>query len=209
MWWLVIAALIATPRPPRGQRPAPADQAPSPQEQVAPEEVPARIRAYLGSIDTPIGAAQWRALGPGAADPLEKIIQNPDELPTRRAHALDGLVAVAPDRAAVLVGKLARDEREPTVVRVAALHRAPHVRGGRPACRRAGAAGRPRRTHSCHARPHATGARQLFVCPLMRSVSSLAPFARAITAMAMGRGKVMRTTMWATVPRAVWFESAR
>src|SRR5207248_9935774 len=49
------------------------------------------------------------------------------QFPSRRAKAVDGLVAVAPDRATSLVGKLARDEKQPTVVRVAAMRGAGKV----------------------------------------------------------------------------------
>ncbi|TMA27773.1 MAG: hypothetical protein E6J78_08865 [Deltaproteobacteria bacterium] len=119
MIWLLIAALFAAPTPRRGQRAPSAAGAP---ESLSDEEIARRANGYLGSIDTPISAEQWRALGPRAATVLEPIIGDRNALPTRRAKAIDGLVAAAPSRAAQLVGKLARDETEPVVVRVAALH---------------------------------------------------------------------------------------
>ncbi len=125
MHWLVIAALVATPKLPHGKQKAPSGQQTA--EQLSPEEVRRRAEAYLGTIDTPIRPEQWKALGPRAADVLEPIVTDTKEMPTRRAHALDGLVLAAPQRAAPLVGKIARDESQPTVVRVAALHGAPRV----------------------------------------------------------------------------------
>ena len=124
MNWLLFAAILAVPRLPHGrpaQAPAPAQAAAVP-EILSDSELRARIEAYLGAIDTPIGADQWRGLGPQAAPVLEPIATDENEMPSRRAKALEGLVAAAPDRAALLVGKLARDETAPTVVRVAALH---------------------------------------------------------------------------------------
>jgi hypothetical protein len=85
------------------------------------------VEGYLGAIDTPITAQHWKALGPGAAAVLEPIATSESEMPSRRAKALEGLVAAAPERAAALVGKLARDENQPVVVRVAAVHGAGEV----------------------------------------------------------------------------------
>ncbi len=126
MTWLILAALVATPRLPHGQRPqAPAPAGPQPQ--LSAEEVRDRVETYLGSIDVAITAQHWRALGPQAPDVLEPIATDPAEFPTRRARALQGLVVVAPDRAARLVGVLARDEQQPVVVRVAAMRGAGEV----------------------------------------------------------------------------------
>ncbi len=92
-----------------------------------PAEAQQKARAYLGAIDRPITAEQWRALGPAAADVLEPIATDANEFPSRRAKALEGLSAIAPDRAAPLVGRMARDEREAPVVRVAAMRGAAMV----------------------------------------------------------------------------------
>ena len=124
MFVLLIAALIATPRPPRGST---SPSAPAAQESLTDDQVRERIEGYLGSIDTPVSAQRWRALGPRAAPRLEAIIADPAQFPSTRAKALDGLVAAAPDRASALVGKLARDEKQPVIVRVAALHGAGEV----------------------------------------------------------------------------------
>src|SRR5262249_8021605 len=65
-----------------------------------------------------------RALGPQAADELESVVKDPDAYPSRRAKAVDGLTAAAPDRAARLVGALIRGEKQPPAVGGAAVHRA-------------------------------------------------------------------------------------
>jgi len=116
---LLLAALLAIPPSPRPRTPQPS--AAEPQLQLSPDEVRQRVRDYLGSIDTPVTAAQWRALGPQAADELESIATSRKAFPSRRAKALDGLAAAAPERAARLVGPMARDEKQPVVVRVAAV----------------------------------------------------------------------------------------
>jgi hypothetical protein len=121
---LLIAALIATPRPPRGGASTPD---PVEEQALSDEQVRERVQSYLGAIDRPVSAARWRALGPKAAPVLEAVIADASQFPTTRAKAVDGLVAVAPDRAAELVGKLARDDKQPVVVRVAAMHGAGRV----------------------------------------------------------------------------------
>jgi hypothetical protein len=119
MTWLLFAALLATPRAPHGQPAEPA--APEQQRQLSSDEVRQRVRDYLGAIDTPVTPGQWRALGPQAGDALESIATDAKAFPSRRAKALEGLTYAAPDRAARLVGQIARDEKQPTVVRVAAM----------------------------------------------------------------------------------------
>jgi hypothetical protein len=124
---MLLSALLAVPVGRDRPKPtADAGQAP----QAAPlsdEEVRSKAQAWLGAIDRPISAEQWKSLGPRAAEVLEPIIADPDQFPTVRAKALDGLSAAAPDRAAALAPKIARDEREQVVVRVAALHAAGRV----------------------------------------------------------------------------------
>ena len=119
MGWLLCLAALAAPMLSRRPRPAPSSSA---VRQLSPEELRERIDAYLGSIDTPITADLWRALGPQAADVLEPIATDAKAFPSRRARALEGLIAAAPDRASQLVGPMARDEREPVVLRVTAMH---------------------------------------------------------------------------------------
>ncbi len=95
---------------------------------LSPEEARVKVQALLGSIDRPITAEQWRSLGPNAGAVLEEIATDPQQFPTRRAKAVEGLAAVAPDRAAPLLGRMARDEKEATVVRVSAMRSLPPER---------------------------------------------------------------------------------
>jgi hypothetical protein len=120
---LLMAALIAAPRPPRTGAP----KQPAQQEQLTDDQVRERVEAYLGAIDRPVSIARWKALGPRAAPLLEAIIADETQFPSRRAQAIDGLAAAAPPRAAAIVGKLLRDEKQPVVVRVAAMHGAAQV----------------------------------------------------------------------------------
>jgi hypothetical protein len=113
---LLLAALVAAPRPP--QAASPPAQAP----QLSDVELREQVNTYLGTIDRPISQESWKALGPRAAPILEEVIADSSQFASRRAKAVNGLVIAAPDRAALLVGKLARDEKQPTVVRVAAMH---------------------------------------------------------------------------------------
>jgi hypothetical protein len=120
---LLLAALIAVPRPPQGGASA---QDPGAQ-QLSDADLRERVETYLGALDRPIPKARWKALGPRAAPILESVIADSSQFPTRRAKAVDALVAAAPDRAAQMVGTLARDEKQPSVVRVAAMHGASQV----------------------------------------------------------------------------------
>ena len=119
MTFLLCAALLATPRLPHG-KPAP-DVSGQPVQQLSPEQVREKVDAYLHGIDTPVTDAQWRALGPQAGDLLESIATDAKAFPSRRARAVEGLTVAAPDRAARVAGSLARDEKQPVVVRVAAM----------------------------------------------------------------------------------------
>ena len=121
---LLLAALIAAPRPPRAG--AKTEQ-PRAQEQLSDVELRERVDAYLSAIDRPISAARWKALGPSAAPLLEAVIADESSFPSRRAKAVDALVAVSPDRASRMVGSLARDESKPMALRVAAMHGAGQV----------------------------------------------------------------------------------
>jgi HEAT repeat protein len=78
------------------------------------------VDAYLGSIDTPIPDARWKALGPEAGPLLASIVTG-DGLPTRRAGALHGLSIADPARAAPLATTYARSVEEPLVIRSAAV----------------------------------------------------------------------------------------
>lgn len=121
---LLVAALLAALPVGRDRPRNSAPQPPPARERLTDDEVRSEAEAWLNSIDRPISAEQWRSLGPRAAKVLEPVAADAKEFPTRRAMAMDGLAAAAPERAAALAGKLARDEKEPVVVRVAAVHAA-------------------------------------------------------------------------------------
>jgi hypothetical protein len=108
------------------------------------DDLRARVHSYLGAIDRPVRAEDWRALGPDAVPLLEEVVAS-DDLPTRRAAALSGLAAIGGDRAHAAVLARAQSEREPFVVRKAALHGAGRLLAGealvsalRPALEKAG-----------------------------------------------------------------------
>jgi HEAT repeat protein len=86
-----------------------------------------RVQSYLGAIDRPVPDSVWKGMGPQAAPILERIAQDPDELPTRRAKALDGLAAVGSATAPTTMLTLAKDEAQPLVVRIGAVHGAARV----------------------------------------------------------------------------------
>ena len=114
---------------------APASQSRAlPQSEAAPREmsdaeIRSSIEAYLGSIDTPIGAERWRALGPKAAPILEELAQDQERLPTRRARALEALSFVGSAAAPKLMVELAQREDEPPVVRMSAMRGAGRLLG--------------------------------------------------------------------------------
>ena len=120
---ILFAAILAAPgaiRPP--PKPAPAqDVDVTPKTELSDDDVREHVKAYLGSIDTPIHANQWKALGPRAVPLLEEIVQNHDELPTRRAKAIDGLAALGAPQAAALFSEISTRESEPINVRFAAV----------------------------------------------------------------------------------------
>jgi len=84
------------------------------------ESVKQTVEAYLGTIDTPVTDARWKALGPDAGPVLASIAAE-DPLPTRRAKALHALAVVDPARAAPLARADAANVHEPLVVRSAAV----------------------------------------------------------------------------------------
>jgi len=85
-----------------------------------PQRIRSRVDALLGT-NGPISAARWRSLGPGAAPILEEIAGDDKALPTRRARALEGLVAIGAPNASKLLVRLAQSQEEPFVVRLAAV----------------------------------------------------------------------------------------
>jgi hypothetical protein len=118
--FIILAALLAAPRP--NKVPAPAPQASQPAPQLSDDEVQQRVRAYLSTIDTPIPAARWRELGPRAGTVLQQIALDPNQMPSKRAKAVSGLSLAAPDQAGPVLTKLAADESQSVSIRIAAVH---------------------------------------------------------------------------------------
>jgi hypothetical protein len=122
---LIAIALAGTPTafsgvPPRNARP-PAQAASAPPAPLSDEEVAARVGTYLASIDTPIRAEQWQALGPRAVSPLKDVVSDPSALPSRRAKAVGALALVGGAKAKRLVLAIALSDDEPFGVRASAL----------------------------------------------------------------------------------------
>src|SRR5260370_24278631 len=88
--------------------------------QLSDEQIRERIETYLGSIDTPIRPAHWRALGSRGAAILEGIAQDDGALPTRRAKALHGLATIASSTAADVMLRLPRSPHAPLPGRLSA-----------------------------------------------------------------------------------------
>src|ERR1700730_6797185 len=100
------ALLLAAEAHVRRQAPSPAEV---PQQQnLTDDQIRDQIETYLGAIDTPIGIARWRSLGPRAAPFLEAIAESPKELPMRRAKAIEGVSAGGGGQAEALVAPPAR-----------------------------------------------------------------------------------------------------
>jgi HEAT repeat protein len=79
------------------------------------------VDALLRSRDGPISTQRWRTLGRDAVPILEEIALDPAALPTRRARALEGVVALGSPRAPALMTQLAQDGDQPFVVRLSAV----------------------------------------------------------------------------------------
>jgi hypothetical protein len=92
-------------------------------------ELARRVDEYLGTIDTPITADEWRALGPRAVTPLAAVATDADALPTRRAKALGALSVLGGTRARQVVLDTAASEQAPFAVRASALHAAGRLVG--------------------------------------------------------------------------------
>src|SRR5215467_1718950 len=120
---ILVASLICA-LPPRGTAPA----AGEPQQQpLAEEEIRARIDTFMGTIDTPIPAAQWRALGTRGAAILEGMAQDPNLRPTRRAKAIAGLSAIGAESSSAVLVSLAGSAEAPLNVRLSAVYAIPGV----------------------------------------------------------------------------------
>ena len=78
------------------------------------------VETYLGSIDTPIPPARWKALGPGAPAVLAAVARDSSRLPSSRARAVSALAEIGGPEAVQVAEELAFAEG-PFAVRVAAL----------------------------------------------------------------------------------------
>jgi HEAT repeat protein len=86
-----------------------------------------QVETFLSTIDTPVSAQQWQALGPDAAPVLMEIASTRSHLPSRRARAVEALGMRKDARAADLVNGLATTASEPKSVRMAAVRALPQV----------------------------------------------------------------------------------
>jgi hypothetical protein len=119
---LIFVVTAQAMTPPRNARPPPpADAGTVKPAELSADEVHERIEMYLGSFERPVTPAMWQRLGPAAIPELEKIVRDPQQLPSRRASALNGIAAIGSLTAPDLVLELARDEKQPTTVRIAAI----------------------------------------------------------------------------------------
>jgi hypothetical protein len=89
-------------------------------------ELREQVRTFLSTIDTPVTAQQWRALGPDAAAVLMEVAGGESELPTRRARAVEALGMRQDAAAAKLVNDLAARASN-KVIRLAAVRAMPQV----------------------------------------------------------------------------------
>ncbi|TMB27018.1 MAG: hypothetical protein E6J62_16295 [Deltaproteobacteria bacterium] len=121
----LLIVLLSAPtqmNPPRGVKPQAAPDAGTvTPAQMSDEEVQQRIEMYLGTIHRPVTPGMWQRVGPKALPQLEKIARDPEQLPTRRAGALNGIAAIGSLTAPDLMLEMAKDEKQPTQVRIAAM----------------------------------------------------------------------------------------
>ena len=84
---ILLAALIASSgvsrAADRARETAPAALPEQPGADLSDAELRHEIDGYLGTIDTPIPAAHWKALGPRAAPILAALISDAGQFPTR------------------------------------------------------------------------------------------------------------------------------
>ena len=81
-----------------------------------------RVDALLGARDVAVSPEQWSSLDATAGVILEAIAADPSALPTRRARALEGIVALQTARSNELLVRFAHSEAEPLVLRMSAVH---------------------------------------------------------------------------------------
>jgi hypothetical protein len=86
-----------------------------------PPDVQRQVETFLASIDTPIPAERWKALGDDGVRALEPIARSGQALPTRRARAVAAAGLIGGERAHALAVSLAQDAAAPAVVRQSAV----------------------------------------------------------------------------------------
>ena len=103
----LLLALAGRPahQPPATEQAQPSTASP---QALSDQEVAQRVDEYLGTIDTPITADEWRALGPRAVNPLAAVATDTEALPSRRGKALGALTALGGARARQVVLDTAR-----------------------------------------------------------------------------------------------------
>lgn len=90
-------------------------------------DVREQVETYLSTIDVAVGAPQWQALGPAATAVLMEIASSDQQLPLRRARAVEALGMRKDAAAAALVNKLAAGTSESRAVRMAAVRAVPKL----------------------------------------------------------------------------------
>jgi HEAT repeat protein len=122
MYFLLVAVVLSSgPGREASRRAAPTGTPTGLQAQLTDAEVVEQAQALLGAIDTPISAAQWKALGPRAEPLLAALVDDDSELPTRRARAIDALVTVGGEQTRARFARVAEGDGQPFVVRLSAL----------------------------------------------------------------------------------------
>ncbi len=81
-----------------------------------------RVDALLGARDVAVSSEQWRSLDAAAGAMLEDVAADPRALPTRRARALEGIVALRTARSNELLVRFVHSETEPLVLRMSAVY---------------------------------------------------------------------------------------
>jgi HEAT repeat protein len=120
IWLMLLVALAGAP-PHRGPETDQVQPSSASAPALSDDEVAERVDAYLGTIDTPITADEWRALGPRAVDRLASIAVDTDSLSTRRAKAVGALSVLGGARARQVVRDTVRSEDAPFAVRASAI----------------------------------------------------------------------------------------
>jgi HEAT repeat protein len=122
MYFLLVAVVLSSgPGREASRRVASTGTPTGLQAQLTDAEVVEQAQALLGAIDTPISAAQWKALGPRAEALLAALVDDDSELPTRRARAIDALVTVGGEQTRARFARVAEGDGQPFVVRLSAL----------------------------------------------------------------------------------------